>query len=41
MTARCAWANWGGVEARQNFGNLDTEILRVAEEGIVRLEQKG
>lgn len=30
-----------GAMAGQNFGNLNTEILRIAEEGIVRLEQKG
>lgn len=27
--------------AGQDFGNLDAEILRITEEGIVRLEQKG
>jgi aminoglycoside phosphotransferase (APT) family kinase protein len=30
-----------GAMAGQDFGNLDAEILRIAEEGILRLDQKG
>lgn len=31
----------GGAMAGQNFGDLNEEVLRVAEEGLERLEQKG
>lgn len=31
----------GGAMAGQDFGNLDGEVLKIAEEGLIRLEQKG
>jgi len=30
-----------GAMAGQDFGNLDKEVLKIAEEGLNRLEQKG
>jgi len=30
-----------GAMAGQDFGNLDDEVLKIAEEGLIRLEQEG